>query len=161
MSETDLLLFSASPSETRLLGESLAKALDFEAVVLLVGELGSGKTVFAQGIARGLGVARRVTSPTYTFVAEYPEAEPPFFHMDLYRLTGAGEDGLGLDDYLNRGAVLAVEWPENTAADFSGDRIEVRLEHDGETGRRLILKASGTAGIRALAALRQLLASES
>ena len=158
---TDLLLLSASPSETERLGKFLAKGLNSGAVVLLVGELGSGKTVFARGLARGLGVTRRVTSPTYTFVAEYPEAEPPFFHIDLYRLTGADDDGLGLDDYLSRGAVVAVEWPDNAPGRFSGDRIEVRLEHVGETERRLALKAVGVAEMRALAGLLQAMPGES
>ncbi len=160
--ETDLLLFSGSPSETECLGKLLAKGLDSGAVVLLVGELGSGKTVFARGIARGLGVTRRVTSPTYTFIAEYPEAEPPFIHMDLYRLNGvdADQDGLGLDDYLNRGAVVAVEWPENIPGRFSGDRIEVVLKHDTKTGRRLTLTAAGAAEKRALARLRDSVAGE-
>lgn len=161
--ETDLLLFSATPSETERLGRLLAKQLDCGSLVLLVGELGSGKTVFARGIARGLGVTRRVTSPTYTFIAEYPEAEPPFFHMDLYRLNGvdAGQDGLGLDDYLHQGAVVAVEWPEYTPDRFSGDRIEVLLMHDTESGRRLTLTAPGATAKRALAGLRESLAGES
>lgn len=134
----------------------MAKRLDCGSVVLLVGELGSGKTVFARGIARGLGVTRRVTSPTYTFIAEYPEARPPFFHMDLYRLNGVdvGQDGLGLDDYLHQGAVVAVEWPEYTPDRFSGDRIEILLKHDTESGRRLTLTAAGAAAKRALAGLR-------
>ena len=114
-------------------------------------------------MARGLGVTRRVTSPTYTLIVEYPEARPPFYHMDLYRLTDSDADqyGLGLDDYLSRGAVVAVEWADNAPGRFYGDRIEVRLEHVSETGRRLRLMEVGAAGKHALDGLRQSLLGDS
>jgi tRNA threonylcarbamoyladenosine biosynthesis protein TsaE len=78
-------LFSASPEETRAAGERLAPHLPKGAVVALRGGLGAGKTCFAKGIARGLGITEEITSPTYTIISEY---EGPFYHIDAYRLAG-------------------------------------------------------------------------
>ncbi|HJO06563.1 MAG TPA: tRNA (adenosine(37)-N6)-threonylcarbamoyltransferase complex ATPase subunit type 1 TsaE [Chloroflexota bacterium] len=141
----DLLLASHAPAETERLGWRLAVGLRPGMIVLLRGEIGTGKTVLTRGIARGLGVVRRVTSPTYTFIAEYPEADPPLFHMDLYRLLNAGESvvDLGFDDYLERGGVVVVEWPAAAAARLPADRLEIILEHVGEAERQLAFWSFG------------------
>ena len=150
--ETDLLLPSHAPAETERIGRRLSGGLSPGTIVLLRGEIGAGKTVLARGIARGLGVVRRVTSPTYTFIAEYPEAVPPLFHMDLYRLldTGEGVTDLGFDDYLERGGVVVVEWPAAAEARLPADRLEVHLEHAGESERRLAFRPFGAAAEAAL-----------
>ena len=103
---------SASPGETRAIGEAIGAALGPGSLVLLSGPLGAGKTVLVQGIALGLGVEEPVISPTYTIVAEYP-GRIPLAHVDLYRVDGATQlEQLGLDDLLGSGGVTVVEWGE-------------------------------------------------
>lgn len=104
---------SRSEAETEDLGRRLAGLLPLGAVVAYRGSLGMGKTVFTRGLARGLGCAGRVTSPTFTIVNEYEGSGPPLFHFDMYRLNGAGDlFDIGWEDYLDRGGICAVEWSE-------------------------------------------------
>ena len=112
-----------SPEQTRQLGARLAKALKPGAVVAFTGDLGAGKTAFVSGMAQGLGVRERVTSPTFTIVNEYEGGRLPLFHFDMYRLGSADElFDIGWEDYLTRGGVCAVEWSENVGR-RSGDRV--------------------------------------
>lgn len=105
---------SKSPEETERIGEMLARELKPGDVVAYEGGLGAGKTAFTRGLARGLGVAEPVTSPTYTIVNEYLSGRVPLFHFDMYRLHGADDlFDIGWEDYLVRGGVCAVEWSEN------------------------------------------------
>ena len=103
-----------SPSETEAVGAALAQVLQPGTVIAYRGDLGAGKTAFTRGLARGLGVTDRVTSPTYTIVNEYLGGRMPLFHFDMYRLGSEDElFDIGWDDYLERGGVCAVEWSEN------------------------------------------------
>ena len=103
-----------SPSETESVGAALARVLQPGTVIAYRGDLGAGKTAFTRGLARGLGVTDRVTSPTYTIVNEYLGGRMPLFHFDMYRLGSEDElFDIGWDDYLERGGVCAVEWSEN------------------------------------------------
>lgn len=108
-------LTSDSPEETRRLAAVIARQLPNGSLLLLTGDLGSGKTVFAQGLARGLAVPETyaVTSPTYTLVHEYP-GRLSFYHVDLYRLPEGGADleNLGLADQVGVSGVTVIEWPE-------------------------------------------------
>ena len=105
---------SNSEAETEALGETLARRLKAGDVIAFSGDLGAGKTAFTRGLARGLGVTERVTSPTFTIVNEYLGGRLPLFHFDLYRLGSAEElFDIGWEDYLDRGGVCAVEWSEN------------------------------------------------
>ena len=100
--------------ETQQLGERLAGALKPGAVIAFTGDLGAGKTAFTRGLARGLGIEERVTSPTFTIVNEYEGGRLPLFHFDMYRLGSSDElYDIGWEDYLARGGVCAVEWSEN------------------------------------------------
>ena len=118
---------TGSPSETEKLGEALAKTLAPGDVIAFTGDLGAGKTAFTRGLAKGLGVTGRVTSPTFTIVNEYGGGRLPLFHFDLYRLGSSDElFDIGWEDYLGRGGVCAVEWSER-AADALGDCIRVDL----------------------------------
>ena len=103
-----------SPSETEALGAALARVLEPGTVIAYRGDLGAGKTAFTRGLAKGLGVQERVTSPTYTIVNEYLGGRMPLFHFDMYRLGSEDElFDIGWEDYLDRGGVCAVEWSEN------------------------------------------------
>ncbi len=123
--------------ETESLGEQFAKSLKPGTVVALRGEMGAGKTVFVRGIAKGLGIDARVTSPTYTIVNEY-NTTPPMFHFDLYRLGSADElFEIGFDDYLARGGICLIEWFENAEDEYSPD-IVVNIIYGEEEGTRSI-----------------------
>jgi len=130
-----------SPEETELVGETLAKTLSPSAVVALFGELGAGKTAFVRGLARGLGVAERVTSPTFTIVNEYTSGRLPLFHFDMYRLKSADElFDIGWEDYLARAGVCVVEWSENVPDAFDGTETRVTIEKDSDTDRKITLE---------------------
>jgi tRNA threonylcarbamoyladenosine biosynthesis protein TsaE len=104
-----MTIYSSSESETEAAGKRLAQMLGRGGVAALSGELGAGKTAFVRGLAEGLGIASRVTSPTFAIVNEY-DGRIPLFHFDLYRITGEDElFELGWDDYLERGGVVAAE----------------------------------------------------
>lgn len=120
---------TASEEETIALGEKLAVELPRSGVVLLIGNLGAGKTTLAKGIVKGLGAAapEGVSSPTFTLIHEYG-APPKVYHVDLYRLERASEAGrLGLDELFDRDAVVLIEWGERFPALLPRQRTEIRL----------------------------------
>ncbi len=123
-----------TPEETELLGERLGKTMSGGEVIAYRGDLGAGKTAFTRGLARGLGISMRVTSPTYTVVNEYSGGRLPLFHFDMYRLGSSDElFDIGWEDYLARGGVCAVEWSENVDDAMDG-AIFVSIERlDDET----------------------------
>ena len=128
-----------SPVETEAVGEKLARQLMPGAVVAYRGDLGAGKTAFTRGLARGLGCAEQVTSPTYTIVNEYLSGRMPLFHFDMYRLHCADDlFDIGWDDYLERGGVCAVEWSENVEEAME-NAIFVTIEKLGEDARRITI----------------------
>lgn len=141
MSTPSIVVNTHSPEETELVGETLAKTLSPSAVVALFGELGAGKTAFVRGLARGLGVAERVTSPTFTIVNEYASGRLPLFHFDMYRLKSADElFDIGWEDYLARAGVCVVEWSENVPDAFDGTETRVTIEKDSDTDRKITLE---------------------
>lgn len=121
-----------SPQETERLGAALAQYLLPGDVLAYTGELGAGKTAFTRGLAAGLGITDRVTSPTYTVVNEYLSGRLPLFHFDMYRLHSADElFDIGWEDYLTRGGVCAVEWSENVEEALEDPiRVELRKVND-------------------------------
>ena len=132
-------IITHSERETEAAGAALAAKLPDGAVVAMYGELGSGKTAFVRGMARGMGIDCRVSSPTFTVVNEY-EGERTLIHFDMYRLGSADELwGIGWDDYLDRGAVCAVEWSENVQDAFTGNEVTVRFEKLGADERRITI----------------------
>jgi tRNA threonylcarbamoyladenosine biosynthesis protein TsaE len=129
---------SQSEEETFQLAHDLAEDFEGNEVVLLFGELGAGKTVFAKGIASGLGLEdyHHVCSPSFTLVNIY-QAKYPIYHVDLYRLgTGTEIQDLGWEDYLGQGVVL-VEWAEKLT--FPLDAIHVTFEVIGENQRKIFV----------------------
>ena len=125
-----MLITTHSPAETEAIGARLAERLQPGDVIAFRGDLGAGKTALTRGIAAGLGISDRVTSPTYTIVNEYPSGRLPLFHFDMYRLSSADElFDIGWEDYLRRGGVCAVEWSENVE-DALEDPIVIDIRHD-------------------------------
>lgn len=132
-----------SPEETELLGERLGQLALPGTVIAYTGDLGAGKTAFTRGLARGLGIAERVTSPTFTIVDEHLEGRLPLFHFDLYRLTSADDlYDIGWEDYQTRGGVCAVEWSERAEELWEEDtwRVEIRR---GTSDQERIITISG------------------
>jgi tRNA threonylcarbamoyladenosine biosynthesis protein TsaE len=126
---------SESPRDTFDWAAAFARSLAAGDVVCLTGELGSGKTVFVQGAAAGLGVAGPVTSPTFTLVQEY-RGRLPVFHFDFYRLEGGREvEGLDLPWYFEAGGVSLIEWAERAGDLLPADRFDVRLSRAFAAGR--------------------------
>jgi tRNA threonylcarbamoyladenosine biosynthesis protein TsaE len=129
-----------SPEETAALGRQLAPSLGADSVVLLLGDLGAGKTVFVRGLAQGLGASPAdVSSPTFTLIQEYRSGRIPLLHVDLYRLNNPQEvEDLGLEE-LGNGAVVAIEWAEKLPRTPPG-AISVSIEHLGEGERRVTIE---------------------
>ncbi len=128
-----------SRAETETLGARLAERLPAGAVVAFTGDLGAGKTAFVSGMARGLGIGERVTSPTFTIVNEYEGGRLPLFHFDMYRLEGADElFHIGWEDYLARGGVCAVEWSENVAEAIEPGAVRVDIRRGAGDDDRVV-----------------------
>ena len=141
-------LVSHTAEQTRELGARLGRLARAGDLILLHGDLGAGKTTLTQGIARGLGIAGSVQSPTFTLVAEHDgvgaDGRPlRLYHLDLYRLSGAADlDSFGFEDYLAPPDGLAVvEWPERAAGRLPDEYLLVRLEAHGEGSRRIAARA--------------------
>lgn len=131
-----------SQEETAALGRRLADSLAAGSVLLLVGDLGAGKTALVRGLAEGLGVPPdEVSSPTFTLMQEYRGGRVPLIHVDLYRLNDAREiDDLGLEE-IGLNGVLAIEWAEKLPRPVA-DAIEVRIDHGDGDERRLTITPS-------------------
>jgi tRNA threonylcarbamoyladenosine biosynthesis protein TsaE len=128
---------TTSEDETYAVGRDLATRLTAGDVVLLSGDLGSGKTVFVRGLAAGLGIdPEDVSSPTFTLVHEYRGERVTLYHADLYRLDRAATDDLGLEEMGVADGVLAIEWPERLAHAIPG-AIAVTIAITGDTERRI------------------------
>jgi tRNA threonylcarbamoyladenosine biosynthesis protein TsaE len=128
-----------SQEETADVGRTLAATLVAGSVLLLIGDLGAGKTALVRGLAEGLGVApEEVSSPTFTLMQEYRGGRVPLIHVDLYRLNNAREiDELGLEE-LGLDSVLAIEWAEKLPRPID-DAVIVKIEHGAGDERRLTI----------------------
>lgn len=139
-----MTLRSGSPAETEALAAGLARYLAAGDVLCLHGELGTGKTCFVRGLARGLGVARPVTSPSFVLAHEY-RGRLPLYHLDLYRLRGP-EEAFDLEEYLHAGdGVVAVEWADRAEGMLPERRLDVVFSFADEDpeGRVLSFVARG------------------
>ena len=129
-----------SPEETEALGEALGRRLRGGEIIAYYGGLGAGKTAFTRGLARGLDISARVTSPTYTIVNEYLGGRLPLFHFDMYRLSSADDlFDIGWEDYLLRGGACAVEWSENVQEALE-NAITVRIEKCSDETREITIE---------------------
>jgi tRNA threonylcarbamoyladenosine biosynthesis protein TsaE len=137
---TEQGLQSSSPAETEAIGARIAGELRPGDVVLVSGELGSGKTTLIRGACRALGVEGPVTSPTFTIGHRY-RGRIPVSHLDLFRLeTLEGEDPGLLDDYLTTDAVAFVEWPESAEPGIERIARRIRLQHAGGDARMITIE---------------------
>ena len=146
-----------SADETRKLGRRLGAWIHSPLIITLTGEMGSGKTVFVQGLARGLDVphAYYITSPTYTLIHEFP-GRRPLIHVDLYRLSQAADfEEIGLDEVLARQAVIAIEWADRLCDPPAADRLELAFAIVDDEIRRIRLIAGGHAADKLLKDLQQ------
>jgi tRNA threonylcarbamoyladenosine biosynthesis protein TsaE len=147
-----------SAADTHALAERLGTLLRAGDVVVLAGELGAGKTVFAKGIARALGITEPVVSPTFTIVREY-DAPLPLVHVDVYRLDHVQElHDLGFDDLVGGDAVVLVEWGDRVVAALPADRLDVYLTPGlVDDDRQISVEPSGNAWATRAAELLALL----
>ncbi len=142
---------TASEEETRALGERLAAELAPRGRCLLFGEMASGKTVLAQGIARGLGIEpREVQSPTFTLVRDHQGPRGRLLHLDLHRLEPHQLGALGLDEMLEGDAVVVVEWADRLPPELRASARAFRLERLSDGRHRIAEIAPGPspAGVR-------------
>ena len=134
-----MTVISNSGADTFNAGVELAGRVSPGAVIALHGDLGAGKTLFVSGLAKGLGLDCRVTSPTFTIVNEYL-GDIPLFHFDMYRLSGSEElFEIGWEDYLQRGGVCAVEWSEITEDAFPPGTINVYIKKLSDDSREITI----------------------
>ncbi|MBC2704856.1 tRNA (adenosine(37)-N6)-threonylcarbamoyltransferase complex ATPase subunit type 1 TsaE [Desulfobacula sp.] len=150
------IIESKSSKQTFKLGEAVGKEITQRICVALKGELGAGKTTFAQGLAKGLGVSEKyyITSPTYTIINEYPAGLFTLYHLDLYRLESADElEGIGFDDLVNDNHIIVVEWPEILKRISFKFDIEINFKFDAQYNRIISVIASGQPGSNLLSNL--------
>ena len=139
-----MVFSSDSPARTEEFGERIAARLHPGDVIACYGGLGMGKTAFTRGLARGLGVAEPITSPTYTIVNEYLEGRMPLFHFDMYRLRSSDElFDIGWEDYIARGGVCCVEWSENVDDAFENPICVTFARGNGGDDSRIITVEGG------------------
>lgn len=135
-----------APEETFALGEKLGEKAQPGQIYTLVGDLGVGKTVFTQGVARGLGIKEPVSSPTFTIVQEYDEGRIPFYHFDVYRIGDVEEmDEIGYEDYFYGEGVCLIEWANLIDEILPPEAIRITIEKNPEKGydyRRITIDAS-------------------
>ncbi len=129
-------LKSRSVEQTHQIGQALACQLQPNDVLLLLGDMGAGKSELTRGIARGLGVAGYVTSPTFTILQVHDEGRLPLYHFDWYRLNGVEElYELSMDEYLQNGGVAVVEWPSRAPEAIPETYLEIALSPSGDEER--------------------------
>ncbi|MBQ8732748.1 MAG: tRNA (adenosine(37)-N6)-threonylcarbamoyltransferase complex ATPase subunit type 1 TsaE [Oscillospiraceae bacterium] len=145
----ETVILTSSPAQTEALGEELARTLPAGSVLALFGGMGMGKTCFARGIARGLGLADEVASPTFAIVSEHrltPEGEPapiPLFHFDMFRISSEEELFFtGFYEYLEEGGILLIEWSENIQPWLPEGTHPITFERLSQEERRITLPQS-------------------
>ena len=137
-------MITRSPQETRALGCRLAALLQPGDVLLLLGDLGAGKSELTRGVAQGLGVTATVTSPSFTILNVYDDGSIPLYHFDWYRLESAEElYEMGMDEYLGGAGVAMVEWPSRCPEAIPESYLEVKIQPLGETERCITLTPQG------------------
>jgi tRNA threonylcarbamoyladenosine biosynthesis protein TsaE len=141
---TERIIPLPDANATRKLGLELGKSLAAGSVLLLTGDLGSGKTTFTQGLGQGLDIADSIVSPTFTIINEYTSGRLPLYHLDLYRLTAEEVNDLNLESYWlgleAKLGIVAIEWAERLSY-LPDHYLQIELTYDSTDGR--IAKISG------------------
>ena len=137
-------VLSKSPQETKKIARNLSKDLKSGDIIAFYGDLGAGKTVFIQGIAQGLKIKKKITSPTFVFIRTYPakiaNKDSSFYHLDLYRGVVSDFEGLGLDEIINGKNIVAVEWASKIEDRLPKKRIDVTIKAVNEYTRRITIE---------------------
>lgn len=156
-SQRSLVVTTHSAEETRRLAVALAPTLVPGDVIVLAGDLGAGKTTFVQGLAVGLGIVEKVTSPTFILMKEYLGGRFPLMHMDIYRL-GRVQDviDLGYDEFLDPSYVVAVEWGDMVEPLLPKEHLKVELRHGGGDERTVTFTPKGEGWTSRMRLIRQL-----
>ena len=131
-------MYTKNEEELQALGERLGHLLAKNDVLILIGELGAGKTTFTKGLAKGLQISQMIKSPTYTIVREY-EGRLPLYHLDVYRIEGDA-DSIDLDEFIFGGGVTVIEWGNLLGDALPDAYLELEILKDG---RRLNFQAKG------------------
>jgi tRNA threonylcarbamoyladenosine biosynthesis protein TsaE len=131
-----------SSAQTAKLAEMFAQNVKNKTVILLRGSLGSGKTTFAQGFAKGLGIEEIVNSPTFNIVKVYNYEKNNLYHIDAYRLENNQKD-IGLSEYINSPGIVIIEWPEFVLSIIPKNNISIEMINEGDDKRTIIVEANG------------------
>ena len=135
---TERIVKLPDASATQMLGVDLGRSLTAGSVILLTGDLGSGKTTLVQGLAQGMGIVDSIVSPTFTIINEYFGGRLPLYHLDLYRLTTTEVDDLYLESYWlgveTKLGIVAIEWAERLSS-LPADHLQIKLTYDPVDGR--------------------------
>jgi tRNA threonylcarbamoyladenosine biosynthesis protein TsaE len=136
------IFITNSFEETQKLGEEFAKSLKHGEIIALYGDLGSGKTTFVQGLAKGFWIKRRIISPTFIIVRSYKLGIGSFYHIDLYRIQGEKEiESLGIEEIIKDPQnIVVIEWAENMERFLPKERWDVRFEYAEGNKRRIAIK---------------------
>lgn len=134
-------IMTHSAAETKALGEKIGNKLDANTCILLSGELGSGKTTFTQGLAKGLGITRTVSSPTFTIMKAY-QGRLPLYHIDAYRLEGLHQD-LGFEELMEDDGVTVIEWPDFMLDRLPEEYLRLDIVRISSSGRKFALCYNG------------------
>ena len=128
--------------ETALIAENIESEKFPNMVICLMGDLGSGKTVFVKSFANALGIEEPITSPTFNIIKEYQNGELPLFHMDVYRLDDVKED-LGIEEYYDKGGITMIEWADMIEDILPKNRLEIKIRIIDENTRVFLITPYG------------------
>ena len=131
-----------SEEDTIVLAQNFESEKFKNMIICLIGELGSGKTVFTKGFAGALGIEENITSPTFNIIKEYKSGEMDLYHMDVYRLEG-NTDELGLEEYLKKDGVIIIEWADMIKSELPEERLEIKFKITGEEKRNITITPYG------------------
>ena len=139
----DYKITTKCEEDTMEIAENLESEKFPNIIICLMGDLGSGKTVFTKGFANALGIDENITSPTFNIIKEYTGGEANLYHMDLYRLNGDIKN-LGLDEYFEKDGVVIIEWADMIEEYLPEERLDIKFKVIDEDTRVLIFKPHGT-----------------